>query len=52
MVLEGRSVPGSRSFVPMNIARNRTKVAEAGRKSGRTTIMTVDEPPSKGESGR
>ncbi|AXA55218.1 stress protein [Pseudomonas thivervalensis] len=45
-------MPGSSSIYPTNIAHDRTKVSEAGRKSGRTTITTVDRNPSKAEIGR
>ena len=52
MNLEGRSMPGSRSNYPGNIVHDRTKVSEAGRKSGRTTIMSVDKHPLKVEIDR
>jgi hypothetical protein len=45
-------MPGSRSVHPANVIHDRTKVSEAGRKSGRTTIMTVDKHPSKAETVR
>lgn len=43
-------MPGSRSIHPGNIAHDRTKVLGAGRKSGRTTLMTADKPLRKSGS--
>nr|POA12044.1 stress protein [Pseudomonas sp. MPBD7-1] len=43
-------MPGSSNVYPTNIAHDRTKVSEAGRKDGRTTITTVDRSPSKAGS--
>ncbi|OPG70451.1 stress protein [Pseudomonas ogarae] len=43
---------GSSRIYPANIAHDRTKVSESGRRSGRTTITTVDRSPSKAEIGR
>jgi uncharacterized protein len=37
---------------PANNAHDRTKVSEAGRKSGRTTISTAERHPPKAEIGR
>jgi len=45
-------MPDSSRIYPGNVARDRTKVSEAGRKSGRTTILRVDKDPSKAETGR
>ncbi|MCG6576669.1 stress protein [Pseudomonas sp. AF32] len=45
-------MPGSRSNYPGNIAHDRTKVSESGRKSGRTTTLSVDRHPVKVEIGR
>ncbi len=45
-------MPGSSGIYPINIAHDRTKVSESGRKSGRTTITTVDKSPPKAEIGR
>ncbi|UZE07652.1 con-10 family general stress protein [Pseudomonas corrugata] len=45
-------MPDLRHIHPANFAHDRTKVSEAGRKSGRTTIMTVDKHPLKAEIGR
>jgi general stress protein YciG len=43
---------GSRNIYPGNTAHDRTKVSEAGRKSGRTTTASVDKSPLKAEIGR
>ncbi|WRV67099.1 stress protein [Pseudomonas frederiksbergensis] len=43
---------GSSNIYPGNIAHDRTKVSEAGRKSGRTTVASVDKSPLKAEIGR
>ncbi|AHL32709.1 stress protein [Pseudomonas brassicacearum] len=47
---EGQTTSGSRGDDPGNIAHDRTKVSETGRKSGRTTTSTDEIPGGKPKS--